>query len=481
MTFALLLALALATDPCLLDDPTAQDEGAPVATTPSLAPPAGPLPGYPLGPRPVPDFLAPGDPFTLSDLRYSMVDSGRTEHAFAARVRYKDFGYLGAEFQGDRQGVSLMTHRLSAEVSTENGNWTIGAGFRTRRFVFSADALYSGEPGSRRWQLGPTMRFRLTPDLELYGFASADTSRPEDRFLTQLGGGAVWQRGAWLEAGAEYARAYEVTDAGSENRVDSGRLYAIAQLGRAEILADGRLVDTQGRFPRTDGDTTAHLRMPVTARLLLEGHASGRFENRAGSLGHELGGRLTWLGRRYTLPRAGLVGQGALALAQRATEAGEYELRRFEEDELRAQRERLSLSPHAVEFREDMEAVYRAETLERLVPLLGVELRERRDVFNGERDLAARALVGVPWPLAWPWHASEASVPFLRFEVERERATTATSLESNIDRAWLTLSLDREMDLVVGYVRAEPKALEVIRGIGLRKTFAVSLVYARGR
>jgi hypothetical protein len=478
VSLALLLALGLAIDPCLLDDPTVQDAGAPVATAP--APPPTPLPGYPLGPRPVPDFLAPGDPFTLSDLRYSMVDSGRAEQAFAARVRYKNLGYLGAEFQGDRQGMSLMTHRLSADVSTENGDWILGAGFRTRRFDFSAEARYSGEPDSRHWRLGPTIRFRLTPDLELHGFAAADTSRPEDRLLTRLGGGALWQRGAWLEAGVEYARAYELTDAGSENQVDSGRVFAVAQLGRAEVAADGRLVDTQGRFPRTDGDTTARLRMPVTTRLLLEGHATGRFEDRAGALGHEFGGRLTWLGRRYTLPRAGLVGQGALALARKATEAGEYELRRFDEDELRAQRERLSLSPRAVEFQDDMEAVYRAETQERLVPLLGVELRQRVDVFNGEHGVAARALVGVPWPLARPWHASEASVPFLRLEGEHERVTTASSLESSIDRAWLTVSLDREMDLVVAYVRAEPTALEVIRGIGLTKTFAVSLVYARG-
>jgi hypothetical protein len=476
MSLALLLALGLATDPCALDDTVAA-----ASVAPAVAATEGPLPRYPLGARPLPDFLAPGDPFTLTDLRYSTSDDGKAQHAFSARVRLAGFGYLGAEFTGERQGVSLLTHRLSARASTENGDWTLEAGFRSARFVFSADARYAGSPGAREWRLGPTLQFRLTPDLELYAFASADTKRPEDRLLTGFGGGAVWQRGTWLEAAAGYTRSYEVSGAGGENQVDSGRVSILAQLGRAEVEAEGRVADTEGRFPRTEGDSSLRLRFPVTGRLLLEGNAGGRFENGAGSLGHEYAGRLSWLARPYRLPRAGSVGRRAVALARHATQLGEYELRHFDEDGLRAQRERLSLSPHAADLREEMEAAYRAEVEERLVPLLGLEVRERRDVFGGERGVAVRALVGVSWPPAWPWRASGAAVPFLRLEFERERVTTATSLESNGDQAWLTVALDRELDLVVRLARLEPTALDVVRGIGLRKTFAVSLVYARGR
>jgi hypothetical protein len=168
-------------------------------------------------------------------------------------------------------------------------------------------------------------------------------------------------------------------------------------------------------------------------------------------------------------------------LARRATERGEYELRGFDVDALRAQRERLSLSPHAAELREDMEAVYRAEVEERAVPLLGVEVRHRDDSLTGESALVARARVGVPWPRAWPWRGSEASVPFLELGLEHERTTTATSFRSTTDRVSLTVSLNREIDLVVGFARREPTALDVIRGIGVLRTFAVDCVYARGR
>jgi hypothetical protein len=128
-----------------------------------------------------------------------------------------------------------------------------------------------------------------------------------------------------------------------------------------------------------------------------------------------------------------------------------------------------------------MEAVYRAEVEERTVPLIGVEVRHRDDSLTGENALAARALVGVPWPPAWPWQGGEASVPFLQLDFEHERTTTATSFRSTTDRASLTVSLSREIDLVARVARTEPTALDVVRGIGVVRTFAVACVYARGR
>ena len=175
------------------------------------------------------------------------------------------------------------------------------------------------------------------------------------------------------------------------------------------------------------------------------------------------------------------MGRRAVDLARRATEAGEYERRAFDDEALRAQRERLALSPRAAELREDMEAVYRAQVEERSVPLLGVEVLSRDDTLTGESSVATRALVGVPWPAAWPWRAGEGSVPFLRLDLEHERTTTATFHRSSTDRASLTVSLNREMDLVVRVARAEPTALDVVRGIGVVRTFTASYVYARGR
>ena len=473
MSPAWLLALALAGEPPVPEPPQ---------TEPPLAEPQPvPLPAYPLGPLKVPDFLAPGRPFTLTDLRFGVSDSGDAEQQFAARVKYGSLGYLGVEFDAERQGLSLETHRLRLAASTEDGSLSLGAGWRTSRFILSADARKRRDEDDGEWTFGPTVEFRLSQDLELFGWAEGDSAKPEERLLTAAGLGAVWQRGAWLEAAGEYFREYEVTGNGDENRLDAGRLSIVAQVGRAEVFAEGSIEDTEGRFPRQESDVAARLRVPLLPRLLIEGSGRGRFDWEAGSLRHEYGGALTWFGRRFTLPRAGLAARRSVDLARRANERGENERRVFDDDRRRAQRERLALSPRAAELREDMEAVYRAQVEERSVPLLGAEVLYRDDVFAGESSLAARALLGVPWPPAWPWRAGEGSVPFLQLDLEHERTTSATSYRSTLDRAALTVSLNREMDLVVRVARREPTALDVVRGIGVVRTFEVSYVYARGR
>jgi hypothetical protein len=308
----------------------------------------------------------------------------------------------------------------------------------------------------------------------------ADSARPSGRSLTELGASVLWQRGAWLETGLRWARRYVVTAAG-ENRVDAAQASLVAQLARAELTAFGLFEDVAGRFPRREAETLFGLRLPLARRLLLEADASGRFDLEAGALRHEVGGRIAWHGRRVTLPRAGRAAERSLALAREATARGEYELRAFDEDGQRAQRERLSLSRHAGELVASMEDVYRAEVEERLLPLLGASGRVRENLFTGERAALVGALVGVPWPPAWPWSASEDGVPFLRLDLERAWITTASHHRSETDRVSLSLALSREMDLIVCFVRAEPTALDIIRGIGTRRTLSAEYVYARGR
>jgi hypothetical protein len=45
----------------------------------------------------------------------------------------------------------------------------------------------------------------------------------------------------------------------------------------------------------------------------------------------------------------------------------------------------------------------------------------------------------------------------------------------------LTVALNREMDLVVGWSHSQPTALDIIRGIWEHERFTASFVYARGR
>jgi hypothetical protein len=440
-----------------------------------------PLPRYPLGTLAFPDFLQRGEPLLFTDVRYIGPQVEGDPNQWLLGVRWLNLGYVSLELADKQHGVAFRGHRLGLAYSGDEGSNSFAASFRTARVIASADARSNEGRRGHTWIYAPTLQFRLTSDVELYGWVQGDSARPHRRSLTEYGAGAVWQRGAWLETNLEYVQAYTTTAAGDPNRVDSARAAAVAQLAHAELTARARVEETRGRFPRREAETALGLRLPLSERLLLEGSADGLFDSHAGSLDHGYGGGLTWFGRRFTLPRAGRMAERSLALARAATAAGEYELRAFDEEGLRAQRERLSLSRRAQEQREAMEAVYRAQIEERALPLLGLRVRHRNDRMGGERLNGLGLLVGMPWPPAWPWSHSERAVPFLKLELESERLTTASHFRSETHRASLTVVLNREMDVVATYTRAEPTARDVVLGRGLERRLVLSYVYARGR
>lgn len=445
---------------------------------------------YPLGRVALPDLRAGDEPFTLTDLRYSLeAPDSATTHAFAARVRYKNLGYLGAEASGDRRGLSLTTHRIALSAFDERGRWDLAGAYRGGRFLAAAAARWRGA-GDRSWWIEPSLSVRITADVEVEAWTVLDTHRPEARLVTEMGGDASWQHGSRLGVFAEFVRNYELIAVGveghrDENRRDTGLLAATAQLGPAAVTGRVSLEDVSGRFPRRSTDASLQLRLPLRRRLLLEGHGRGLYDNGAGEIVREYGGALTWFGRRLTLPRAGRSAERAVALARGATRLGEYELSAFGTEALREQRQRLALSPRREALREQMEAVYRAEVEERPLPLLGLGYRSRRDGLNGESVQVARVLVGMPWPPALPWRVRESSVRFLELSYEHEWHTTADSSstvqKSGTDLVSLTAALSRELDLVVSWSHAQPTALDLIRGFAEHERFAASFVYARGR
>jgi hypothetical protein len=470
--------------------PTPEPPAPSVTPAPAAAATAAEALRYPLGRLAVPDFLAPGDPFTLTDLSYGLdTQDSATTHDFAARVRYKNWGYVGAETHGERRGLSLTTHRVAVSVSDERGRWDLAGAFRSSRLVLAANAGWRGS-GDHSWVLEPSLSFRVTSEVEVEAWTVADTQRPGARLVTELGGDASWQHGSRFAAFAELARNYEliatgVEDRRDENRRDTGLLVAVAQLGRAEVTGRVSLEDVSGRFPRRNTDASLQARVPLAARLLLEGHGRYRFDNGAGQLVREYGGALTWFGRRVTLPRAGRSAERAVALARNATRLGEYELYAFDPEALREQRQRLALSPQREELREQMRAVYRSEVEERQLPLVGVAYHESFDTLSAQELRTARVFVGMPWPPALPWRAGEGSVRFLELAYQHEWHTTAeassTPQRSGSDLVTLTVALNRELDFVVGWSHAQPTALDIIHGVAEHERFTASFVYARGR
>jgi hypothetical protein len=448
----------------------------------SQPPPPSDLPpvSYPLH-QPQPDFLAPGRPFKLVDLRFEWSDTVTPDQAFLARVKVRDWGFLGARFAGDRRAVTLEARRLALSVGGSEGVWDLAGSYRARRVLLSAAAEAVTVPGLRGWRVEPALAVRLSPDFELLGRVSGDTRQRREPFVQAWSGGFLWQRGARWQAEGEYLHAREPIARTDENVRHTGRLALVAQTGPAELSGGVVLEDVRGRFPRRELTPDLGARVSLLPRLLLEGGARVRVERDTGQRFHHYDGALTWFGRRFYLPRAGPAAAPSVALARRATELGYNERRVFDDDERRAQRERLSLMAGAESLAEDMREVYRAQVAERPVPLLGLEIADEADALAGTESRIARLLVGVPWPPAWPWQGDEAAAPFLRLDLERERRLSAHDTVAFTHLVRLTVSLNREQDLRLFWSRAEPSAFDIVRGIGVQRTIGVSYAYAFGR
>lgn len=467
---------------CLLASATmvgADDDDAPVA------PPCDWCVDYPIALPPDPDFFASGAPFKLVDLRYHMTDTtgSPANHDLVARFRLRDWAYVGTQLDGDRKTLTIETHRFDLRVSDLGREWDLFGAYRGPRLSASLDAfrrpfatLPTVAPG---WLFRPAVGVRVSRDLTASAAVAADTATPYDHPLRSLQAGLLWQPSARVELRGNFEHARDANATPNENTRNTGAVALIAQVGPTEISADGQLDDISGRFPRTDFLSTLGLRIPLTPRLLVEGSGRTLFETEL--LAHDYRAAVTWYGRRFYLPRLGRAAERSVALARHASAIGENEVQLFDDENRRLQRERLSLSPRGRDLAAEMADLYHAQVQERALPLLAFEFRDRDDRVNGEKRQTLAASIGIPWPIALPWRASDVAVPFLTLDLARERVVTRPEFVAIAHSAALSVAMNREMDLVLRWRHAESTPLDLERRIGPRTTIEIGYVYAFGR
>lgn len=452
------------------------------------AAPEAPAPvAYPLGVLREPDLEAPGDPFHLTDLRYSLTDEGSTFHAFAARFRVKDWGYLGFESEGERRGLSAMTQRTLLRLDEEDGSWRLFSSYRAPFLLVESDVRQRTPAEGRGWIASGLLSGRLSPDVELIARYVGDTHpeprAPElsDRFLRAASLGLLWQPGASFEAFAEASHSRVRTSGGLEFEQDEWLAWAGGALGAAELEGELGLQNGHGRFPRREWRALADARVPLFGRVLLEAGTTNRVESGGERVAHEYRGALTLFGRRVHLARTGPAALEDATLARHATALGYNERRAVTDDERREQRERLALSSRRDELRGEALALYRAQVDERNVPLLGLEASSGSDALLGVDTRRYGLLVGVPWPPAWPWTEDERTAAFLELRLSRQRDVYSAGYVARTLALSLDAHLNREMSVAVRWSRPDPTPLDIVRAVARPRTFEIAYVYAYGR
>ncbi len=467
----------------LAASPTYAQAGAPVA---------GPAVRYALGPFEPPDLTAAARAFTLTDLRWRATDAGDTTQAVFARVRLRAWGFLSAEVEGDSRTFALQTQRATLALGGAGGAYRAFAGYRAARALLEAD-LQRRAPVEGRGVIASLLGAgRLSNDLELLGRFVGD-SRPlparvpfgpqddvRDRFARAGSLGLLWQRGTRFEGLLEVARARVRTSGGLEFERDSAAAHAVGLVPLGELEGGLQVDQSRGRFPRSE--LSPHLDVRLRHhRWLFEGGARGRLERGNTWVARDSSAALTLHARRVRLAREGPAAQRVLALARRANTLGYNERREVDDDGRRALRERLALSPEGTHLREDLAALHAAQVEQRNVPLLGLEWRDSLERVEGVRTRAWRALVGVPWPPAWPWAAREGAAPFLTLEAERRRDVYGLGLPVVSHELALTGHLSRDLDVRLRWRRSDPTPLDIVRAQGRPRILEFQALYVLGR
>jgi hypothetical protein len=440
---------------------------------------------YALGTWRAPDLTAPGQPFTLYDLRYRVSDGVATTHAFAARVKVAGTGFLSLDIDDENRRVAFATQRLDLAFAEQEGSYDLLGGYRARRFVVEAQAHRRSAAEGKGWRLGGSMAGRLSADLELLGRFEGDT-RPvprttalEDRFFRRGSLGLLYQGGARLEAFAQASRSRLRTSGGIEFDRDRFELAAQAYARVGQLSTEAIVENTHGRFPRREVAASILAEVPWR-HLLFETQVFGRWERGGPRLEDRYRVGLSWFGRRVHLARSGEAAARTTALARRAYALGYDERREHDDAGRRALRERLSLSARRDELAQDLRALHEAQVEERNLPLLGVEFEDASDTVTAVKSRAWRVFVGVPWPLATPWSVNEAAAPFLRLAFERRRDVYGAALAVVERSVALEAQLDRQMSLVLRWRKGDPTPLDIVRGTPVTRTLELEYVYAFG-
>ncbi len=480
MSLGVLCALLLQAAPAPAAVPT--PEPAP-AVFPSPAPQAV----YLLGAWRPPPPAGSGDGVQLVDLYYRASDEGGTRHAFAARLRLRQWAYFGVESEGERRGVSLQTARAALRLDEDDGSWRGFGSWRAPRVLAELDLRRRSAAEGRGLIVSGLGAGRLSADAEIVARFVGDT-RPAprrlelpERFLRAASLGVLWQRGASGEVFAEAGRARVRTPGGLEFERDELSLAAACAWRGAELSGELGHEISRGRFPHRQWSVGLSLRAPLAGRLLAEGATRQRFEPGLQRVTRDYDGALGLFARRVRLPRAGESARREAALARHAVARGYQERRVFGAAERLEQRRRLALRAMRGEFDDEILALHRAEVDERLAPLLGLDLSFSDDAVTGRSSWRYGVALGVPWPPAWPWHADESAAPFLRLRVARTRDSYSGGPSATGDELGLSADLSRETLIEARWGRRALTPLERVRNTPRARFFEIAYSYAFGR
>jgi len=445
-------------------------------------------PDYPIDSFRLPVLSQPSEGrVTFADVSFTVADTDRTSPTLGARLHVRDWGFLEAHVGRDRGGVSATTDRLEMGIEEERGRYDVRAGYRGSRYRIRVDAFRRRDDQGSGWVRGVVGAFRVNPDMEVFAGLQGDSDDvtlglPERRLATQRIG-LLYQRGTHLDALVEGVKFRSLTAGGLELEGDAITASGLAIVFGAEWRGEWNYEWVEGRLGRERAFVALETIVPVPRfeNFVLSGRTGQRWEPKLGRFEHQWRFGVAFHGRRYRLSRQGAAAERMLRLSRRLVGLGLNERRVYDDDARRAFRERLSLSPARDELRGEIEGLHANQIAERNVPLLGFEFEQEHDQLEGRRTRTYRALVGIPWPLSWPYRRDERAVRFITLRLAHTSRQFDSSYRSRQLQATIDVALNRETSIVVRWSEAERLPVHAALSGGPSPLIELQYVYSYGK
>lgn len=455
-------------------------------------------PDYPLGKLGVPPLAEPATPLRLVDLEAGVTRDESTTTTLEARMKLGARAFFGGELRGDRVGAFFDTHRIELGFTEDDGRFDVEGALRAPFFLLRVDA--SGEDDV--WALESSASVRLSSDWEVLLSYASDSNDggggppsleefirtgnlpPPAPATRPVGSGALgflYQKDNDFELETRARVARVRTESGFEltrNEISSEVVW-----NRLPFELDGAFsLARTGRVRRSEGFAEIGIGVRVGSYFLVTARTAQAWQPDVERSLRSYRAGVTFFGRRFRFARASDAAVEMMKLQRRVNALGYNERRVYELDELRAFRDRLSISRAHGDLAEAIEALYLAQVRERNVPQLGVEVSQVTEELRGSTTRRYRAFVGVPWPLGWPFSRGEARVELVRFDfvVENEEfesvGWTRRAYEAGVD-----FELDRQHIVSLGWMDPGQTPEELALRVDRSHRFTIDYVYALGR
>ena len=455
---------------------------------------------YVLGPLRFPPLLDEAAPLRLVDLDLQYWDARSRRGSLSTRFKLHDRWFIGGEVDSERFGMFVDSARMELGVTRSDQALVVEGAYRFKHWLQRVELQRSRAGGDYLVDLDAAARLSDGVEILLGYFEDFDqqTNQPPslDEFIeTGVLPGAgrpsrlVKRRQLGIRFQPDSRFEVDARLSSSRRRAAGGFDFDETQLSidsiwnhrRLELSGEASVLDVGGRLARRQFLVGLGAEYRLSNRLVVHGRTRQGWQPGVLRDDHGFSGGVTWYARRHRFARGEAIGERVNELVRSAYALGLNERRVFDPASLRGLRDRLSLTDTREALAESIEALYRAQVLDRQVPQVGVTLGTHTDRIVGVETRTYGLFLGLPWGPRFWLRGGEPSVNFVHLEWAFIEQRFDGGLVATADSLSIRVALNRELGARLSWRRPGRTPLDIANRLTRPSTLSIEFTYALGQ